>query len=573
MLEEAANGSSDLHEVFFSDDHHIDATLPDLVEENSSFLWSIGHVEADSSSADAYTSCTKDISDIKIVKEFQFLHRYEENCYQLSIEDTQTIRLQVSKLPKAISEDTFLPRCHKFEEHESAHNQLQAVEEPNPHVLQEGGQPVERENCQPIIEEPVEGDDPTFEDCMALDRFNYECPSLDIQDIAPIDSFEDLHCVAVQESIGIPEEASPQKTYMAALSMNDELLLSTSLSSLSTTDGQVSPSFTSFESMQTKDEEIHTHLNPPLYINQHAEVAPEMIAITMTDVPTDPYMCIEELPMLNNGGWDFSMLNSMGVNSHSNMVSFYDPSTFPTEQGPLISSCIFNPSIISSNDNLVYPTQKSLKTASYFSSIINQHHDQGCLTEILPFSNNNNLSWQSPAAKTRAARKRRMARKLLHVVPYQSRASSSTWSTPTLLTNTKERPCHVQGKGSAHEKHVEAEVSCIDETKLRFLLQKELKPSDVGSLGRIILPKKDAEISLPKLNEKEGMAIPMIDISESRVWTLRFRYWPNNKSRMYLLENTRDFVRYHHLREGDYIMLFKDDYNEKYVIRTRKFAK
>uniref|UniRef100_A0A803PGA0 non-specific serine/threonine protein kinase n=2 Tax=Cannabis sativa TaxID=3483 RepID=A0A803PGA0_CANSA len=76
------------------------------------------------------------------------------------------------------------------------------------------------------------------------------------------------------------------------------------------------------------------------------------------------------------------------------------------------------------------------------------------------------------------------------------------------------------------------------EKNLRFLLQKVLKQSDVGSLGRIVLPKKEAETHLPELEARDGISIPMEDIGTSRVWNMRYRYWPNNKSRMYLLENT-----------------------------------
>ncbi|KAK8490187.1 hypothetical protein V6N12_010300 [Hibiscus sabdariffa] len=37
---------------------------------------------------------------------------------------------------------------------------------------------------------------------------------------------------------------------------------------------------------------------------------------------------------------------------------------------------------------------------------------------------------------------------------------------------------------------------------------------------------------------RDGISIAMEDIGTSRVWNMRYRFWPNNKSRMYLLENT-----------------------------------
>ncbi|XP_061375388.1 B3 domain-containing transcription factor ABI3 [Gastrolobium bilobum] len=108
------------------------------------------------------------------------------------------------------------------------------------------------------------------------------------------------------------------------------------------------------------------------------------------------------------------------------------------------------------------------------------------------------------------------------------------------------------------------------EKNLRFLLQKVLKQSDVGSLGRIVLPKKEAETHLPELEARDGISISMEDIGTSRIWNMRYRYWPNNKSRMYLLENTGDFVRANGLQEGDFIVIYSDVKCGKFMIRGVK---
>ncbi|KAJ9697131.1 hypothetical protein PVL29_009063 [Vitis rotundifolia] len=108
------------------------------------------------------------------------------------------------------------------------------------------------------------------------------------------------------------------------------------------------------------------------------------------------------------------------------------------------------------------------------------------------------------------------------------------------------------------------------EKNLKFLLQKVLKQSDVGNLGRIVLPKKEAETHLPELEARDGITIPMEDIGTSRVWNMRYRFWPNNKSRMYLLENTGDFVRSNGLQEGDFIVIYSDVKCGKYMIRGVK---
>ncbi|XP_010939475.1 B3 domain-containing protein LFL1 [Elaeis guineensis] len=108
---------------------------------------------------------------------------------------------------------------------------------------------------------------------------------------------------------------------------------------------------------------------------------------------------------------------------------------------------------------------------------------------------------------------------------------------------------------------------------LRFLLQKELSHSDASSLGRIVLPKREAEAYLPVLTARDGIEINMDDLETFQVWTFKYRYWPNNKSRMYILDNTGDFVHTHGLQIGDFIMIYKDDHKDRLVIRAKKAVK
>nr|QTH19306.1 ABI19 [Zea mays] len=107
-------------------------------------------------------------------------------------------------------------------------------------------------------------------------------------------------------------------------------------------------------------------------------------------------------------------------------------------------------------------------------------------------------------------------------------------------------------------------------TGLRVLLQKELRNSDVSQLGRIVLPKKEAESYLPILMAKDGKSLCMHDLLNSQLWTFKYRYWFNNKSRMYVLENTGDYVKAHDLQQGDFIVIYKDDENNRFVIGAKK---
>ncbi|CAO2828681.1 unnamed protein product [Amaranthus hypochondriacus] len=110
----------------------------------------------------------------------------------------------------------------------------------------------------------------------------------------------------------------------------------------------------------------------------------------------------------------------------------------------------------------------------------------------------------------------------------------------------------------------------VDPRRLRFLFQKQLQNSDVSSLRRMVLPKKAAESHLPTLETKEGIYISMDDMDGVHVWNFKYRFWPNNNSRMYVLENTGDFVNAHRLQLGDFIMVYQDIINLNYVIQAKK---
>nr|BAC78904.1 transcription factor VP-1 homologue [Fagopyrum esculentum] len=133
-----------------------------------------------------------------------------------------------------------------------------------------------------------------------------------------------------------------------------------------------------------------------------------------------------------------------------------------------------------------------------------------------------------------------------------------------------ERPGVALPQASQKQAAADKKQGFKPEKNLKFLLQKVLKQSDVGNLGRIVLPKKEAETHLPELEARDGIPIAMEDIGTSRVWNMRYRFWPNNKSRMYLLENTGDFVRSNGLQEGDFIVIYSDVKCGKYMIRGVK---
>ncbi|KAL2488099.1 B3 domain-containing transcription factor ABI3 [Forsythia ovata] len=161
---------------------------------------------------------------------------------------------------------------------------------------------------------------------------------------------------------------------------------------------------------------------------------------------------------------------------------------------------------------------------------------------------------------------------------YWSPPHTSSPSTGGMIPSSDASQGHTADRPSSQQQNYQRQASSNrvqqgnwkTEKNLKFLLQKVLKQSDVGNLGRIVLPKKEAESHLPELDSRDGISIAMEDIGTSRVWNMRYRFWPNNKSRMYLLENTGDFVRVNGLQEGDFIVIYSDTKCGKYMIRGVK---
>eukprot|EP00898_Chlorokybus_atmophyticus_P001071 jgi/Chlat1/1965/Chrsp158S00124 len=105
--------------------------------------------------------------------------------------------------------------------------------------------------------------------------------------------------------------------------------------------------------------------------------------------------------------------------------------------------------------------------------------------------------------------------------------------------------------------------------RLVCLFEKQLTSSDTGKLGRIVLPKAHAEQHLPRIDTPDGRALQVTD-TNGRSWAPRFRFWPNNNSRMYLLEGITEILHSLHLQTGDSVTFNKDVVTGKLVIGARK---
>lgn len=101
------------------------------------------------------------------------------------------------------------------------------------------------------------------------------------------------------------------------------------------------------------------------------------------------------------------------------------------------------------------------------------------------------------------------------------------------------------------------------------LFEKVLSASDAGRIGRLVLPKACAEAYFPAIDQSEGLPIKIRDI-KGKEWTFQFRFWPNNNSRMYVLEGVTPCIQNMQLQAGDTVIFSRLDPEEKLIIGCRK---
>ncbi|XP_021716770.1 B3 domain-containing transcription repressor VAL1-like isoform X2 [Chenopodium quinoa] len=101
------------------------------------------------------------------------------------------------------------------------------------------------------------------------------------------------------------------------------------------------------------------------------------------------------------------------------------------------------------------------------------------------------------------------------------------------------------------------------------LFEKILSASDASRIGRLVLPKACAEAYFPPINQSEGLPLKIQDIKGNE-WTFQFRFWPNNNSRMYVLEGVTPCIQSMQLQAGDTVTFSRIDPGGKLVIGYRK---
>ncbi|KAL5715341.1 hypothetical protein ACHQM5_017174 [Ranunculus cassubicifolius] len=101
------------------------------------------------------------------------------------------------------------------------------------------------------------------------------------------------------------------------------------------------------------------------------------------------------------------------------------------------------------------------------------------------------------------------------------------------------------------------------------LFEKILSASDAGRIGRLVLPKKCAEAYFPTISQPEGLPLRVQD-AKGMEWVFQFRFWPNNNSRMYVLEGVTPCIQNMQLQAGDTVTFSRLDPDGKLVMGFRK---
>ncbi|XP_042378408.1 B3 domain-containing protein Os07g0563300-like [Zingiber officinale] len=113
------------------------------------------------------------------------------------------------------------------------------------------------------------------------------------------------------------------------------------------------------------------------------------------------------------------------------------------------------------------------------------------------------------------------------------------------------------------------QISGDPQSSITPLFEKMLSASDAGRIGRLVLPKKCAEAYFPTISQPEGLPLKVQDAS-GKDWIFQFRFWPNNNSRMYVLEGVTPCIQAMQLQAGDTVTFSRIDPEGKLVMGFRK---
>ncbi|VFQ89537.1 unnamed protein product [Cuscuta campestris] len=128
--------------------------------------------------------------------------------------------------------------------------------------------------------------------------------------------------------------------------------------------------------------------------------------------------------------------------------------------------------------------------------------------------------------------------------------------------------CRYYPRIADHElQQISGNTNCV----ITPLFEKMLSASDASKVGRLVLPKKCAEAYFPPILHPEGLPLKVQD-PRGKEWVFQFRFWPNNNSRVYVLEGFTACLQSMQLQAGDIVTFSRTEPEGKLVLGCRKYS-
>ncbi|MED6136867.1 hypothetical protein PIB30_059782 [Stylosanthes scabra] len=103
------------------------------------------------------------------------------------------------------------------------------------------------------------------------------------------------------------------------------------------------------------------------------------------------------------------------------------------------------------------------------------------------------------------------------------------------------------------------------------MFKKILSATDAkAKSGRLVIPTKGARSHFPELNDDQRcMRLDIFDIT-GRIWELSYRFWENNRGRIYVLGGLKEYISMWKWQVGEQVTFYRIDPENKYLIVTEK---
>ncbi|KAK1422778.1 hypothetical protein QVD17_18064 [Tagetes erecta] len=212
---------------------------------------------------------------------------------------------------------------------------------------------------------------------------------------------------------------------------------------------------------------------------------------------------------------------------------------------------------------------QTLQTSPYYGDSdvgANEHHVQTMQTS--PYSGDPDVGASANTVQTSVYEdSKKLQAKLARANRKQVLANKKANPSSSSSRRQNKKTYSVSIKGSDQDDYF---LYTQENVKLELLTGKVLTSSDVGDLGRILLPKREVEQNLPGLATQEGVEIVLREVFSNTEWRMKYRFWANHKGNIYLFDQCAEFVKKNSLEAGDHLKIYQDEQRNLYFAVKKK---